>query len=46
MPGRPATLPSIQGRAEYQFLFDSSNSAQDNYDDGAWAYTVGMGVNF
>ncbi|WP_203234797.1 hypothetical protein [Modicisalibacter coralii] len=36
----------IQGRAEYQFLFDSSNSAQDNYDDGAWAYTVGMGVNF
>lgn len=41
-------LPStfVQGRAEYQFLFDDSNSAQDNYDNGVWAYTIGMGINF
>ncbi|WP_240673308.1 hypothetical protein [Chromohalobacter israelensis] len=36
----------IQARAEYQFLFDSGDSAEDNYDDGAWAYTLGMGINF
>lgn len=36
----------IQARAEYQFLFDSGNSAEENYDDGAWAYTFGMGINF
>lgn len=36
----------IQARAEYQFLFESSDSAEDNFDDGAWAYTFGMGLNF
>jgi hypothetical protein len=36
----------IQARAEYQFLFDSGDSAEENYDDGAWAYTFGMGINF
>ncbi|OXY82472.1 OmpA family protein [Oceanimonas doudoroffii] len=36
----------IQARAEYQFLFDSGDSAEDNFDDGAWAYTFGMGLNF
>ncbi|WMC12110.1 OmpA family protein [Oceanimonas pelagia] len=36
----------IQARAEYQFLFDSGDSASDNFDDGAWAYTFGMGLNF
>jgi len=36
----------IQGRAEYQFLFDSGDSAEQNYDNGAWAYTFGMGINF
>lgn len=34
-------------RAEYQFLFDSTDDATDAFqDDGAWAYTVGLGYNF
>ena len=34
-------------RVEYQFLFDSTNDATDAFqDDGAWAYTVGLGYNF
>lgn len=36
----------VQARAEYQFLFESGDSAKDNIDDGAWAYTFGMGLNF
>lgn len=36
----------LMGRAEYQWFFDSSSDAQDNFDDGAWAYTIGMGYNF
>ncbi|MGO4999501.1 hypothetical protein [Oceanisphaera sp. W20_SRM_FM3] len=41
-------LPStfVQARAEYQFLFDSSDSAGKNYDNGRWNYVVGMGYNF
>ncbi len=42
---RPKTY--LLARVEYQFLFDSSNDAADAFqDDGAWAYTVGMGYNF
>ncbi len=34
-------------RIEYQFLFSSTNDATDAFqDDGAWAYTVGLGYNF
>lgn len=34
-------------RAEYQFLFTSTDEASDAFqDDGAWAYTVGLGYNF
>lgn len=34
-------------RVEYQFLFDSASDATDAFqDDGAWAYTVGLGYNF
>lgn len=34
-------------RVEYQFLFSSANDASDAFqDDGAWAYTVGLGYNF
>ncbi|MFL1406875.1 hypothetical protein ACJO2E_16175 [Marinobacter sp. M1N3S26] len=34
-------------RVEYQFFFDSSNDVDDAFqDDGAWAYTVGLGYNF
>lgn len=36
----------LMGRAEYQWFFSSSSDARDNFDDGAWAYTVGMGYNF
>ena len=34
-------------RAEYQFLFSSASEADDAFkDDGAWAFTVGLGYNF
>ena len=36
----------ILARAEYQFFFDSSDSAEDNFDDGAWQYVFGIGFNF
>jgi outer membrane protein W len=34
------------GRAEYQFLFEDGDEAEDNFDDGIWLYTVGIGLNF
>ncbi len=35
------------GRVEYQFFFNSTSDATDAFqDDGAWAYTVGLGYNF
>ena len=37
----------ILGRAEYQWFFDSASDADDAFsDNGAWAYTVGLGYNF
>lgn len=34
-------------RIEYQFLFSSSSDASDAFqDDGAWAYTLGLGYHF
>jgi len=36
----------ILARAEYQFLFDSSDDAEDNFDDGSWSYVLGIGFNF
>ncbi len=36
----------IYGRAEYQFLFEDGDDASDNFDDGIWLYTVGIGFNF
>lgn len=34
-------------RVEYQFFFSSTDDASDAFqDDGAWAYTVGLGYNF
>lgn len=34
-------------RAEYQFLFSSTSDATDAFqDDGAWAFTIGLGYNF
>ena len=35
------------GRVEYQFFFNSTSDASDAFqDDGAFAYTVGVGYNF
>lgn len=31
---------------EYQFYFNSSDSASDNFDDGQWNYAVGVGFTF
>lgn len=41
-------LPStfVLARAEYQWFFDSSSNVDDNFSDGAFAYTVGIGYNF
>lgn len=36
----------VTGRAEYQWFFDSANEADNQFNDGAWAYTVGLGYNF
>lgn len=36
----------LLGRMEYQWFFDSSSDADDAFDDGAWAYTIGIGFNF
>lgn len=41
-------LPStfIISRVEYQWFFESSSDVDDSFDDGAFAYTVGIGYNF
>jgi len=36
----------VMGRAEYQFFFERARDVDDNFDEGAWAYTVGLGYNF
>ena len=36
----------ILARAEYQFFFENSDDAEDNFDDGAWNYVFGVGFNF
>ncbi|UEX79936.1 hypothetical protein LMH63_18560 [Spiribacter halobius] len=36
----------ILGRLDYQFFFESGSGADEGFEDGAWAYTVGMGYNF
>lgn len=36
----------VLGRAEYQWFFRDTDDADNNFDDGAWAYTVGLGYNF
>ncbi len=34
------------GRAQYQFLFDSGDEIDDQFDDGRFLYTVGVGFTF
>ncbi len=36
----------LMGRAEYQWFFGSSGDTQDNFDGGAWAFTISLGYNF
>ena len=36
----------IFGRAQYQFLFDSGDEIDDQFDDGRFLYTVGVGFTF
>lgn len=41
---KPETFVYLQ--TEYQFFFDSANEVDDNFDDGAFAHSVGVGFNF
>ena len=41
---KPKTFITFQ--TEYQVFFDSASDANDNFDDGAWAYSAGIGINF
>lgn len=36
----------ILGRAEYQWFFDGGSDVDDAFDDGAWAFSLGVGFNF
>jgi hypothetical protein len=36
----------IFGEAEYQWLFDETNQAANNIDDGRIVYNLGIGFNF
>lgn len=36
----------ITAQMEYQFLFDDADEADNQFDDGAFVYSVGMGFNF
>lgn len=41
---KPETFIYLQ--TEYQFFFESADDVNDNFDDGAFAHTVGIGFNF
>ena len=34
----------VVGAVEYQFFFDDSDDASDNFDDGQFIYSLGLGV--
>ena len=36
----------IVGQIEYQYLFDDGDEIDNNFDNGAFAYTLGLGLNF
>ncbi|MFT5721681.1 MAG: hypothetical protein ACI9W6_001997 [Motiliproteus sp.] len=36
----------VLGRVEYQWFFDQGSDADNTFDEGAWAYTLGLGFNF
>ena len=33
-------------QTEYQYFFDNSDDVADNFDDGAFVHTVGLGFTF
>jgi hypothetical protein len=41
---KPETFLYVQ--TEYQFFFDSADDVDENFDDGAYAHSVGVGFNF
>ncbi|WP_166263485.1 hypothetical protein [Marinobacter caseinilyticus] len=41
---KPKTYVTFQ--TEYQIFFDNADEAESNFDDGAWAYSAGIGFNF
>lgn len=36
----------LLARAEYQWYFDNARDVDNSFDQGAWAYTIGIGYNF
>ncbi len=34
------------GRVAYEFLFDNGDEIDDNFEDGRFVYTIGVGFNF
>lgn len=36
----------VTAQMEYQFLFDDADDADNQFDDGVFVYSVGMGYNF
>jgi opacity protein-like surface antigen len=36
----------IIGQMEYQYMFDDGDEIDNNFDNGAFAYTLGLGLNF
>lgn len=40
-------MAQLPARIECRFLFSSTGDADEAFqDDGAWAYTLGLGYNF
>lgn len=40
------TTTFINVQAEYQFLFENADEADDQFDDGRYVYTIGMGIKW
>lgn len=40
------TAAFIYAQAEYQFLFEEADEADDQFDEGRYVYTIGMGIKF
>ena len=40
------TTTFITAGIEYQFLFEGTNDADDNFDDGRFVYLLGIGFTF